>query len=345
MEDITNHVSLYESYHKEKNPDKVSRFKNWSAAIGLQDVDGLKTSKYLSEVARGNIEGDFDSIRAREIIDTYYDVKSDRTVDRHYEEADKVAARINILIGESSFTLSSDEVVNIHRRLFEGVFSHAGQIRTVNIFKHEWVLDGDTVTYAGAYNLAGSLENVLKKERFYSYRGADIEEIVWHLARFCAELWQIHPFMEGNTRTTAVFMIKYLRMIGFDVDNELFRDSSAYFRDALVRANYSNLSKGIVKEPEHLEDFFSDMILGTKHEFKSRYLHIYAKPQLLKETPSPQNLDDAIMNLVKLRPNITRRDIAKALSVSVKTVERHIADMNGRIKYVGPSKGGHWEVK
>ena len=187
----------------------------------------MKTSDYLDKVAADNIEGKISAYEAKDLIDTYYDVKEDREKDSLSEEADKVASRINILIGEIGFSLSSEELKSIHKRLFEGIFEHAGTYRKNNILKHEWVLDGDTVTYENAYNLEESIQNLLRAEKLTPFRSLDEEETVWHIAKFVSELWRIHPFAEGNTRTTAVFAIKYLRMLGFDVDNSIFESSAS----------------------------------------------------------------------------------------------------------------------
>ena len=326
-------------YLNQQEPEKSRRYVNWQAAKGLQDVDGLKTSDYLDKVAADNIEGKISAYEAKDLIDTYYDVKEDRETDSLYEEADKVAARINILIGEIGFSLSSEELKSIHKRLFEGVFEHAGTYRKNNILKHEWVLDGDTVTYGNAYNLEDSVENLLRGERLTPFRSLNENETVWHISKFISELWRIHPFAEGNTRTTAVFAIKYLRMLGFDVDNSIFEAHSRFFRDALVRANYANIRKGIYEDRDPLDDFFSDLMIGTKHEFHSRYLHIYADKAKLET----KDIDTSIMEMVKMDRHVTRHKIADTLGVSVKTVERHIKNLP--IHFSGPAKTGEWVIE
>ena len=325
-------------YINQQEPEKSRRYINWQAAKGLQDVDGLKTSDYLDKVSADNIEGKISAYEAKALIDTYYDVKEDREKDSLYEEADKVAARINILIGEIGFSLSSEELKSIHKRLYEGVFEHAGTYRKNNILKHEWVLDGDTVTYGNAYNLEDSVENLLRAEKLTQFRSLDEEETVWHISKFVSELWRIHPFAEGNTRTMAVFAIKYLRMLGFDVDNSIFEAHSRFFRDALVRANYTNIRKGIYEDRDPLDDFFSDLMLGTKHEFHSRYLHIYADKSKLQT----KDIDNSIMEMVKMDRHVTRQKIADTIGVSVKTIERHLKNLP--VHFSGPAKTGEWVV-
>ncbi|MBO4755943.1 MAG: Fic family protein [Bacteroidales bacterium] len=326
-------------YINQTEPEKSKRYTNWQAAKGLQDVDGLKTSDYLDKVALENIEGKISAYEAKDLIDTYYDVKEDREKDSLQEEADKVASRINILIGEIGFSLSTEELKSIHKRLFEGVFEHAGNFRKNNIIKHEWVLDGDTVTYGNAYNLEDSVESMLRAERLTPFRSLDEEETVWHIAKFISELWRLHPFAEGNTRTTAVFAIKYLRMLGFDVDNSVFESHSRFFRDALVRANYANIKKGVYEDRGPLDNFFSDLMLGTRHEFHSRYLHIYADNARLET----KDIDTRIMEMVKTNRHITRQEIANALGVSVKTIERHIKKLP--LHFRGPAKTGEWKTE
>lgn len=327
-----------EQYHIEQEPDKSQRYSYWQAAKGLQDVDGLKTSAYLDKVAADNVAGKISAYKAKDLIDSYYDVKEDRERDSLEEEADKVASRINILIGEIGFSLSVEELKSIHGRLFEGIFEHAGSFRKNNILKHEWVLDGDSVTYGNAFNLESSVETLLRAEKLTPFRSLTEEETVWHLAKFISELWRLHPFAEGNTRTTAVFAIKYFRTLGFDVDNSVFEKNSRFFRDALVRANYANIRKGIYEDRDPLDDFFSDLLLGTKHVFHSRNLHIYADNAALDTV----GLDAKILEMIRANRHITRSEMARTLGVSVKTIERHLKNLP--VHFSGPAKAGEWVI-
>ena len=332
---------LDERYRAEKVPSKRGKYANWTAAKGLQAVDGLKTSPYLDEVAQRDIEGEIDAYRAKELIDSYYhSIAKAEEIERH-AEADMVAARINILISEQAFTLSTEELVDIHARLFEGVFKFAGRIRTRNIIKYEWVLAGDTVTYGNAYNLRANVDSLMKKERLAPFRQMDDEERIYHLAQFCADLWQLHPFDEGNTRTTAVFMIKYLRTLGFDVDNTLFQDNSRYFRNALVRANYTNLKKHIFEERVFLDNFFIDLVDGTRHEMKSRYLLVGTDGTLLID----QDLNSRILSLINANSSITRAQMAEQLQVSLKTIERHLKELSDKVTRTGSKRKGAWKVE
>lgn len=332
-------LSLDEQYRNERQPDKKTRYGNWTTAKGLQAVDGLETSPYLDSVAKDHIEGRYDSYRAKELIDSYYQTKADREEIEQYAEADMVAARINILIGEKAFTLSTEELLSIHERLFKGVFEFAGQIRKINIEKAEWVLAGDTVIYGDAFNLKVSLDEAMKKERFTPFGSMDEEEQIAHLASFCSHIWQLHPFREGNTRTVAVFMIKYLRKLGFEVDNTLFQNHSRYFRDALVRANYSSIRRGVYEDGFFLEDFFSDLLVGTKHTFRSRDLLVGPDGTVLKLRE--ETLDDAICIAIGETPSVTRKQLAENLGVSEKTIERHLRQLG--YVHSGSKKRGFWE--
>jgi fido (protein-threonine AMPylation protein) len=265
----------FKEYLKESEPDKARKSYAWSTAIGLQAVDGLKPSKYLIDTALQNIEGKITLKEAQNLIDSYYEEKpiylSD---DERTEEADKVSSRIAEILSESAFTFSPNEYIAIHRKLFRGIYKYAGMIRDYNITKKEWVLDGATVMYGSASELKATLEYDFSQERTFSYKGLSMDEIIHHLAVFVSRLWQIHIFGEGNTRTTAVFFIKYLRTLGFSATNDIFAENAWYFRNALVRANYTNLKKGIHETTEYLEVFLRNLILNEKNELRNRNLHI-----------------------------------------------------------------------
>ena len=269
-------IDPFKEYIKESEPDKKKKVYAWRTAIGLQDVDGLKPSQYLIETATQNIEGYITIEEALGRIDSYYEEKevhspeSERT-----EEADKVASRIAQLLSETAFSFTPQEYISIHRKLFQGIYPHAGKIREYNITKKEWVLDGDTILYGSASELEATLEYDFSREREFSYKGLTMEEIIHHLAVFISRLWQIHIFGEGNTRTTAVFFIKYLRTLGFTVTNESFAEHSWYFRNALVRANYTNLPKGIHETTEYLELFLKNLLLNENHPLSNRDLRIH----------------------------------------------------------------------
>lgn len=266
---------LFEQYLKDVEGDKSDKTYLWSTAIGLQDVDGLRPSKYLFDTAIENIEGKITIKQAQELIDSYYKEKDSRSSDKERtEEADKVSSRIAQILSEKAFSFTPNEYISIHRKLFQGIYKHAGKIRDYNITKKEWVLDGATVIYGSASELGATLEYDFNREREFSYKNLSMDDIIKHLALFISRLWQIHIFGEGNTRTTAVFFIKYLRTLGFTESNDIFAQNSRYFRNALVRANYSDLKRGIYETTEYLELFLRNMLLNEKNELLSRKLHI-----------------------------------------------------------------------
>lgn len=266
---------LFEQYLKDVEGDKSDKTYLWSTAIGLQDVDGLRPSKYLFDTAIENIEGKITIKQAQELIDSYYKEKDSRSSDKERtEEADKVSSRIAQILSEKAFSFTPNEYISIHRKLFQGIYKHAGKIRDYNITKKEWVLDGATVIYGSASELGATLEYDFNREREFSYKNLSMDDIIKHLALFISRLWQIHIFGEGNTRTTAVFFIKYLRTLGFTESNDIFAQNSHYFRNALVRANYSDLKRGIYETTEYLELFLRNMLLNEKNELLSRKLHI-----------------------------------------------------------------------
>ena len=265
----------FKEYLRESEPDKAHKGYVWSTAIGLQAVDGLKPSKYLVDTAIQNIEGKITMKEAQSLIDSYY---KERPVhlsdDERTEEADKVSSRIAEILSEIAFTFSPNEYIAIHRKLFQGIYKYAGKIRDYNITKNEWVLDGATVMYGSASELRATLEYDFSQEKDFSYKGLSMDEIIHHLAVFISNLWQIHIFGEGNTRTTAVFFIKYLRILGFSATNDIFAENAWYFRNALVRANYTNLQKGIHETTEYLELFLRNLLLDEKNVLRNRTMHI-----------------------------------------------------------------------
>ena len=265
----------FDEYLRQSEPHRSERAQSWKTAIGLQAVDGLKPSSYLLETARRHIEGDISIEEVKSLIDSYYQTQASRTQDSAMtEEADKVSANIAELLNEKTFTFSPMGYISIHRRIFNGVFKFAGSLRDYNISKKEWVLRGDTVLYTSAAELRMTLDYDFAQEARFDYRTLSPSEMIVHFARFISGLWQIHPFGEGNTRTTAVFAIKYLRSMGFDVNNDLFAAHSWYFRNALVRANYRNYQKKIEPDFQFLEQFFRNLLLGEQNELKNRYLLI-----------------------------------------------------------------------
>ena len=266
----------FDEYIRQGEPAQLEKAGYWQTAIGLQAVDGLKVSEYLQDTARRHIEGDITIDEARELVNQYYVTKTAHdTHDEDTEEADRVSSNIVKVLSSPTFDFTTGGYQSVHRRVFEGVMKHAGEFRTYDITKKEWVLEGDTVLYLNWEDLRRAIDSDLEQERAYTYKDKNPDEMITHLTRFVSGLWQIHAFAEGNTRTTAVFTIQYLRSLGFEVDNDQFAKHSWYFRNALVRANYRNVAKGIEYTPVYLERFFRNLLLGEQWDLRNRYLHIH----------------------------------------------------------------------
>ena len=358
-----------DEYIRQGEPQQRERSEAWKVAIGLQQVDRLQTSDYLLDTAKRHIEGDISIGEAKQLIDSYYqsasgrkDIESDRT-----EEADKVAARITELIEEKTFSFTPAQLISIHRRLFEGIYKLAGRIRDYNITKNEWVLDGKTVYYASYDTISETLDYDMGQERQFDYSSMNIDEAIRHLTRFCANLWQIHAFCEGNTRTTAVFMIKYLRTLGFKVVNDVFAENSWYFRNALVRANYSDLTQGVTETTIYLESFFRSMLLGEEHDLRNRVMHVdwgkvdgEATPQSanhevksakIGEELSPKckncTLEEvAVLRIVQKNRYATQKEIAAEIGKSERTVKTITVALQDKqiLKRVNGKRNGYWEI-
>ena len=270
------HYIDFDEYIRQGEPAQREAAYAWSTAIGLQAVDGLTTSEYLNDLARRNIEGELTMDQVDTLLDSYYESKAAREAhDDDKNEADKASRNIKKILSVKTVDFTTNGFISLHRRIFEGVFKHAGQLRDYDITKKEWVLEGDTVNYLNWEDLRRALDYDIKQEREFSYKGLAQDDLITHIASFVSGLWQIHAFGEGNTRTTAVFTIQYLRSIGFDVENDLFAKYSWYFRNALVRANYKNAVKGIDYSPIYLERFFRNLLLGEQWDLRNRYLHIH----------------------------------------------------------------------
>lgn len=337
-------------YMKQGEPDRAERSEAWKTAIGLQDVDGLKTSEYLLDTAKEHIEGKIDIATVQKRVNSYYEQQNARqSVEDGTEEADKVAARIAEILNEKTFQFSPAEYKTIHRRLFADVFKHAGEIRTYNITKKEWVLKGDTVLYASFGSIKDTLDYDFGIEKDFSYEGLSADEAVKHIAKFTADIWQIHPFCEGNTRATAVFIIKYLKSFGFDVNNDLFSENSWYFRNALVRANYNNVKNGITATTKYLELFFENLLFGKNNELKNRYLHIDFQSDIQSDNSNNQNvtLDElALLKLIAQNPSITQVQLAEKMGVTDRTIKRKMKSLQekGFIQRANGKRNGHWEI-
>lgn len=265
----------FDEYLRQGEPSQKESAENWKTAIGLQAVDGLQPSAYLIDVAKRNIEGEITLDETRKLIDSYYQSKTVRTPkDEDEEEADKVSANIAKILASKTFAFNTNGYVSLHRRIFEGVFKHAGEIRQYDISKKEWVLEGDSVNYLNWEDLRRALDWDIEHEKNFLYKGLTDDEKIEHIAKFVSGIWQIHAFREGNTRTTAIFTIQYLRSLGYKVNNEMFAKHSWYFRNALVRANYRNINKDIEYSPIYLVRFFRNLLLKDGWVLKNRYLHI-----------------------------------------------------------------------
>lgn len=353
-----------EEYIRQGEPEQSKKSIAWKTAIGLQDVDGLKTSEYLLETAKEHIEGKIDISTAQKRISNYYEVRTDReNIENDTKEADIVSSRIAQLLSEDTFQFSPAELQLIHKKLFTDVFKHAGKIRTYNISKKEWVLKGNSVFYASFESISATLDYDFNLEKNFSYDGLSIENAISHISKFTADIWQIHPFCEGNTRTTAVFILKYLKTFGFSLSNEVFAQNSWYFRNALVRANYNDLQNGISSTTKFLDLFFENLLLGTNNDLKNRYLHIdynkdfqSAKPEISKcqnDTLESKNgtlelsLEDlAIIKVLKDNPQITQKDLALKIGKSERSIKRKtvLLQEKGFIKRESGKRNGKWIV-
>ena len=308
--------------------------------IGLQDVDRLKNSSYFVQESERYLRGEISLDELDDIVNSYY--KSKPSVGDRSEEADKISIRIAKIIGEDSFTFTVGQLLAIHGVLFEGILERPGQLRTCNFSKKEWALDGASVIYGDYRELEATLQYDFGVEKRFDYSKLSMDEVVEHLAIFIANLWQIHVFEEGNTRTTAVFTIKYLRSLGFDVTNDTFAKNAWYFRNSLVRANYTNLQKGIHEDRSYLIKFLRNLLLNESNRLENKELHVVPLSPSVNETR-----ESRLRSLLKGNPAMKTEELAKLLGVSLRTTKSIISalEKEGRLERVGGKKYGHWEVR
>ena len=336
-------------YIKQGEPEKQEKAKTWETAIGLQDVDGLKPSEYLLDTAKEHIEGNINIDEAKKRINSYYEQSNERNNEDNTEEADKVSVRITEILSEKAFNFSPTEMLNIHKRLFTGIYEEAGKYREYNFTKKEWILNDDTVTYSSYETIKETIEYDFNQEKNFSYKDLSLDDSISHLSRFISNIWQVHPFCEGNTRTVAVFLIKYLETFGFNVNDEIFADNSWYFRNALVRANYKNYEKNVFEDITFLEKFFYNLLTNTKYELKNRYMHIDYKETIegISSNVSSLSLEEqAILNIIKNNPSIKQEDIALQINKSVRTIKNYMSEMQkkGIIERKNGKRDGEWII-
>lgn len=307
--------------------------------MGLQNVDNIKNSSYFINETEKYINGDISLLDLEKIIVSYYENKPHEN--NRNKEADIVAIRIAKVISDDSFSFTVGQLISIHKQLFSDIFDHAGKIRTYNFTKKEWVLDGASIWYGDFRELEATLQYDFDVEKHFNYSGLSINEIIDHLSIFVSNLWQIHAFEEGNTRTTAVFFIKYLRNLGFDVTNDAFSKNAWYFRNALVRANYKDIQNGVFEDRTFLIKFLRNLLLNEDNPLNNRELHINAivkEKNISKET--------RVITMIRNNPHIKSDEIALHLNVSVRTVKSIIAALknDGKIERINGKKHGYWKV-
>ena len=345
-------IQMFDEYIAQGDGSRKQRAENWQIAIGLQDVERLQNSAYLLDTARQHIEGKLDIAAVQQRIENYYRTPEGRELaSQRTDKADIIATRISAILAEKTFSFIPSYYAKLHKRLFSGLYKHAGEYRTVNISKREWILDGESLLYAPYELLRENIEYDIIREREFSYKGGSAQDSVRHIAKFISGLWQIHPFMEGNTRTTAVFTIMYLRRLGFQVNNEPFCNHSWYFRNALVQASYNDDQQDIASTTIFLERFFDNLLFNGKNELKNRVCHIRRNSEAKTEGTGgrekaaaskgynvPQGLTDTqckLLECIRNNPKVSREKMAEQLGVSSKNIARNLTQMRNYVQFVG----------
>ena len=265
--------SSINDYIETETPKNYVKQLEWDMAIGLQEVDNLKPSKYLEKLLQENVTGEKTIYEVEKELKEYYTEKENNNDVNHNElECDLVSTRIVELLQEDNFELSINYLKYVHKYLFQDVYEFAGEFRKIDFSKHERILNNDSVAYGDHKLLEQSLDYDITLEKNKNYKEMNIVDVINNITDFSSRIWQIHPFREGNTRTTALFIEKYLVSLGYNVDNTLFKYKTVYFRNSLVRSNYFNNYLNIKEDNNFLIKFYENLLLGKNNNLHSKDL-------------------------------------------------------------------------
>lgn len=266
--------NAYARLKEQETPE--AKTAHWDAAKGLQAVDGLRTTPYLEEIAESHIAGRYTSSDATRLVQSYYEKRATHGESMEGREPDLVSARIVELLESRAFSYRPTMLNFIHEKLFKGLIDHPydAEFRDYNITKKEFILAGETVVYADYGLIPDNLSYDFKAFDYSGFflAGPESAKQFDSFITFISNIWQTHPFVEGNTRTVAVFAELMLRAKGANINNDAFAEHSLFFRNALIRANYSSLAHGLPEDKSYLKLFFENLLLGTEHQLKNRAL-------------------------------------------------------------------------
>lgn len=346
-----------EQLRNDNNPQSCERLEAWKTAIGLQAVDGPDVSKRLIDIAKKHIEG---KISLREILKRILNIREQHNNPDRSDPvtADLITARCVEILLDPTFLFSSIELLTMHRRLFHGIYPDAGCLRTCNLFQMEPFLKGDSVTYPPYERIIDLLRYDLQTEKDFYYDDAGFREVVLHYAQFVANLWQIHPFREGNTMTVSLFILKHIRSFGMELRRNVFAEDSMTFRNALLLANYSNTEKNIHPDLNCLVRFLSNLLVGTRLEvfripdgdpFDGRVAEGLCPelPETITESLSCTFREAILLNYLYKNPTITQKELAEKLGKPYRHIHKAMNSLQekGFIHRVNGNRYGHWEVR
>ncbi len=347
--------STLEAVSLHGTPEQKERVLYWKTAIGLQDVDALEPSPFLLRIALDHTRGSIDLAEAeRQVERDVRERTKDGGIGNRSLEADLVPVHLVRLLCEDSFDLSPSAWRAIHQELFRGVFRHAGSYRTCNLTKREWALKGQTVAYTPWPHIPETVTYDLQREAGFSWQGLTAAEAIRHIADFIAGIWQIHPFREGNTRGTAVFLIRYLRSLGCPLRIDVFADHSWYFRNALVRASFEDRAGGIRPTPAFLIRFLENLLLDRGHALRNRDLHVDSRentdvPLRTGGPRSPESCtleECCLLRELERNPSLSQKRLAAALGKPERTIRERIAGLQkkGLLTRENGRRTGRWMV-
>ena len=283
-------------YEKRENSCRLPYKRYWEMSFGLQSVDGLTPSDYAREIADEQGRGAYSLQEAGEALRSYYRASGTTSEDSLlHREADLVSVRMVELLEKGAFQLIPAILADIHRYIFKDMdeaMYQPGRYKTVALVKQEKILNGDSVLYADPMLIQQSLDYLFRQEREFTYGFKLQGDVLRNFCRFISNIWQVHPFVEGNTRTVALFSVLYLNDLGFSVDNDPFAQHAVYYRNALVRANYRNPQAKILQDLSFTEKFYDSLLNGTPCAFDDdmNCRSLFNDPSLLRNIDSSKAL-------------------------------------------------------
>ena len=250
----------------------------WLTAFGIQSVVDLKPSADLLRIIINHIEGKYDIERTRSEVRAFYHEQHKQSHGgghhHRFEEADKVAVRIVDYFERGEFELTPESFSFAHRSMFHNLYHNSGQLREAAASKKEWVLGNTAVLYPKHEEIKPYLNYLFSNERSIDLSKLTPQHRLRHLCEFIAKLFMINAFQYANSRATFVYSMKYFLSLGYHFQNDTFFREAWFFRNAIIRACYTNMHQGVYPTTMHMEMFLGNLFLNEENELRNHRMVI-----------------------------------------------------------------------